>query len=112
MAHWTQRGDAPERYLATRGFFRKRGRFDEDWIDRLAIMGKISGEDWDRWNGKHFNIPECCVEWYLTLTDLRSNNDGFIKHMESIWGEDDLEKYEYVRCMDCRLKEALDGLSD
>jgi hypothetical protein len=46
------------------------GRYFEDWLDRLLVMGKIGVEDWMRENGKFFELN--------TLSAVLNGTSGYI----------------------------------
>jgi hypothetical protein len=70
----------------------------EDFIAKLVVLGKIEVEDWDRETGKHYGIPKCCVEWYITLDKIGIHDQG--GYMDRMYGED-VSKAGYVRCPKC-----------
>jgi hypothetical protein len=78
------------------------GRYFEDWLDRLLVMGKIGVEDWMRENGKFFEYPKCCIEWYVWLYSMGIEDP--VEYMSEYYEYDDPDEYEYCRCPMCRSK--------
>lgn len=98
---WAYRDNASEIYLRDKGeYYIPLKRYVDIWLDRMVVMGKIEQDDWNRENGKYFGIPRCCVEWYIFLHSLNIEPIG--SFMNVVFGEDDHDKYQYVRCPKCR----------
>jgi len=69
-----------------------------DWLDRLVVMGVIEPKDWDQERGKFFNIPNCCIKWYVFVGRMVINGQIGLM-MSYIYGA----TYRgYVMCPRCR----------
>ncbi len=85
------------------------GAIFEDWLDRLAVMGVIEEEDWHREHGNFYNIPKCCIEWYISIKVYKGEEDPLVV-TDILFGKDErVDDFGYVRCPNCRLKEKYYG---
>jgi hypothetical protein len=70
----------------------------------LFCYGKIDIEDMERAEGAYFDIPKCCVEFFISM-----GRKGFyrMRALEAtrLFGE---ATRGYVRCPMCRFKERLE----
>lgn len=98
--HWAYKENAVAKYYYLRRSMRHYGRMFEDWLDRLIIMGVIELEDYERELAKVFNVPKCCVEWFIWLGQVGIESQ--CEYMAGFYGYDDPDEYEYVRCPMCR----------
>ncbi len=106
---WAHRDGATRKYLSERGpNWRRQGKFFEDWIDRLLVMGVIEERDWDMENGKYFDIPKCCIEWFIELIGVPEAEEiGKSVYTDKHFGKDYF--VGYVRCPKCRIEGGFHG---
>jgi hypothetical protein len=74
-----------------------------DMLWRMVDFGTIEEEDLDREAGHFYGYNECCVDNFITITNLGIR--GVAKYMAEIFGPDDYEQTvnnPHVRCSKCR----------
>lgn len=67
----------------------------------------IDMDKYHRLHGKHSNIPECCIEWWLCKwPNIFQNHAKSLTHrLRTMDVERDIEKtYNYIPCPACLLK--------
>ena len=106
---WAYKDGATKKYITERGpNWRRQGKFFEDWLDRLLIMGVIEEEDWNRENGNFENFPKCCVEWFIELINVpEAEKVGKSVFTDRHFGKDNF--VGYVRCPNCRKEGGYNG---